>query len=85
MPNWQAISNEPDKTCLFCEHYYISVGSPGYSEYTPGSDFSMDCNKGHWDFKQYDTEAHYRGCLVTAQSCPDYNFNPLILVQIENK
>lgn len=72
-----------EKLCLWCKYFYLTVGSPGYSEYTPGSDFSMDCGKSHWDYKGVsDSENHYRECLLAAQVCPDYEFN-VQLVNIE--
>ena len=77
-------SKQPEPLCLWCKHYYLSLGSPGYSEYTPGSDFSMDCEKSHWRFKEHDSEARYRDCILTALRCPDYKISANILIQIDS-
>jgi hypothetical protein len=61
------------KTCIFCQHFYLSMASPGYSEYTPGSDFSMICLKDRWRFDQFGTQEHYHSCLKSAEVCPDYS------------
>jgi hypothetical protein len=66
-----------EKLCLWCSHFYLDTGSPGYSEYTPGSDFTMTCFKHHWEYGygRFKTEEHYRACLISAQVCPDYSVN----------
>lgn len=72
---------EPNKKlCLWCKHFYLSIGSLGYSEYTPGSDFTMDCNKFHWNYEGANSsEEEYRACLISAQVCPDYEFNTKLI------
>jgi hypothetical protein len=30
--------------CLVCRHFSLDTGSPGYSEMTPGSPASIDCD-----------------------------------------
>jgi hypothetical protein len=32
------------RVCLVCDHFRLSLGEPGYSEWTPGSPGSMDCD-----------------------------------------
>lgn len=60
--------------CLFCKYFYFDGGSPGYSEYTPGCNASMCCNKGHWDM--WNLLDYHRIDLKTnmkkAQHCDDY-------------
>lgn len=38
------------QTCLGCMHFDFSSGSPGYSEWTPGSDAVIRCDLGYWDY-----------------------------------
>lgn len=33
------------RVCLVCEHFSFSIGSEGYSEWTPGSPGQVDCAK----------------------------------------
>jgi hypothetical protein len=74
------MATEPEKLCLWCKHFYLDVGSPGYSEYTPGSDFEMDCRKNHWEYRGVSgTEDEYRACLISALVCPDYAFNETLV------
>lgn len=62
-----------EKICLFCEHFYLSTGEPGYSDMTPGSDMTIRCLKGYWDVDNYeDTTETYRQKLLTAKTCKDY-------------
>jgi len=77
--------HEPEPLCLWCKHFALHTGSPGYSEWTPGSEFDMYCLlKGHWTWTQYSSEDEYRKCILTALRCPDYELSPEILVQIQN-
>ena len=68
--------------CLWCEHFYLSVGEQGYSDLTPGSDFYMDCQKSHWKYELHNSEEHYRECLLAAIGCADYRVKAS-LVNIE--
>lgn len=65
-----------EKLCVFCKHWQFSGGSPGYSEMTPGTDASMDCNKGHYgrSFTLQDLygEEDFRAKIKLAEACPDY-------------
>jgi hypothetical protein len=38
----------PTQTCWGCCHLRFSAWSPGYGEYTPGSDFDIECAKKQW-------------------------------------
>lgn len=58
------------RLCYNCQFMYFDAGSPSYSEYTPGSNMTMYCQKDHWDLDGY--EDKLRECLETAQHCPDY-------------
>jgi hypothetical protein len=60
-------------TCIGCKHFWVDMGSPGYSELTPGDDFSIYCNKNHWEFRKFSTEEHFKQCLKTANTCQDYD------------
>jgi len=62
-----------NKLCWFCQHFYYSTAEPDYSEYTPGSDFHMSCNKSHWDFDAFNTSQEEFGKMLTsARNCPDF-------------
>jgi hypothetical protein len=37
-----------EKSCLFCRYFNFDMGSPGYSEYMPGSDAEFSCMMGYW-------------------------------------
>jgi hypothetical protein len=61
------------KVCYFCEHFTLSTASPSYSDYTPGSDFEMWCDKSVWKFDSYDTsEREFAEILQTAEKCEFY-------------
>lgn len=63
----------PDHVCWFCDHIIFSAGSPCYSEVTPGTDFSLECGRGYWEFDQYgDSLDDFREQLETAQRCADF-------------
>ena len=72
----------PEKLCVFCENWSFSGGSPGYSEMTPGSDASMNCEKGHWkqkgrrsswfDLTNVYGPDDFRALILKAETCPDY-------------
>lgn len=70
---------EPEKLCLWCAHHFMQMQQPGYSEFTPSTDFQMGCTKNHWQFDRYDSEEHYRACILTAAVCKDYMFNPELI------
>lgn len=57
------------KCCVECEFMSIQTGSPAYSEWTPGEDFTMSCSKEVWDFDPYGTEQEYRDCMLAARRC----------------
>lgn len=66
----------PEKLCVFCKHWDFYGGSQGYSEYTPGSEASMNCNKGHYgrhfDLLNISGEDGFRAQILKAETCPDY-------------
>lgn len=72
------------RLCLWCEHCYLSMGTPGYSELTPGDEMEMECQKGHFKFQRYGLESEYRKILLTAIKCPDYKLNERIAQEISN-
>jgi len=60
--------------CLFCNHFYYSPATPGYSEMTPGSDASMGCYKNLVDFDLWDDDTEtYRQKMLTAVNCPQFD------------
>ena len=65
--------SDKGRNCILCEHFWFSLSDSGYSEWTPGSEASMQCCKNHWDL---DFELHgredLRKALLTANTCSDY-------------
>lgn len=60
-------------TCLDCRYLNYRTGDPGYSEYTPGWDVSMSCNKAHWTYDAYNDELpQLRAKLYMARECKDF-------------
>lgn len=62
-----------DTCCWECSLIYFLQAEPGYSEYTPGSDFNLSCHKGHWELDTYEDDASTMGRLLRlAARCPDF-------------
>jgi len=60
------------RCCILCKHFSFDEGSPGYSEYTPGTDWSMSCLKNHWSMSgSYISEEDYRKNILMAETCKD--------------
>jgi hypothetical protein len=56
-----------------CKHFVYSEGGRGYSERTPGWDFSMGCGLHHWEFDTRDTsKKEFVSYLKSANTCKDY-------------
>lgn len=61
------------KNCMLCEHWEFDGGSPEYSEWTPGSDWSMECHKNIWKCdKNYMTKKEFVRCMKHAEKCAFY-------------
>ena len=61
------------KLCWWCSHFYYSNSYPAYSEMTPGSDFSVSCDKQHWIFESDKTTQEEFGVMLSAaESCKDF-------------
>ena len=61
------------KNCIFCKHFDIDLGSPGYSEYTPGSCGIAGCDKRHWNMTgDGNCREEFRLNLLKAETCPDF-------------
>lgn len=39
------------RLCPTCAHFFVDLGSDGYSEYTPGHAGTMECLKGKWSLR----------------------------------
>jgi len=62
-----------DRMCWFCQYFVFRNGEPGYGEYTPRSDFYIECAKHHWEFDSYgNSQAHFGNCLSKAKECTDF-------------
>lgn len=60
-------------TCLECKHMVLSLGSPEYSEYTPGFSAEMYCLKSHWQYDAFnDGKKQVKVKLYTIRTCPDF-------------
>jgi hypothetical protein len=60
-------------SCARCEHFYFRLAEPGYSEVTPGSDFSMSCNRNRWTFDTFEASREdFHRIMIAAEKCPDY-------------
>ena len=51
---------------------HVEVGEQGYSHDTPGSDFEMWCEEERWEYIPYESEEHYRECVLSAPRCTDF-------------
>lgn len=60
------------RLCIFCKYFEFEASSPGYSEYTPGSDVSMDCLKSVWKTSLTDYYFDFNATIKTAQNCNFY-------------
>ena len=60
------------RLCVLCKYFLFSMGSPGYSDMTPGSDASISCMKLHWEMSNYGDVDEYRANIIMADTCPDY-------------
>ena len=61
------------KLCLYCTHFYLDLGSPGYSEMTPGTEFSMECIEKVWTFKPYEqSEDQFKKTLEVGLTCQKF-------------
>ena len=59
-----------DRTCYGCHQFYMTMAASDLSDVTPGTDWSMGCEKNIWDFDAFrDDVAAFRTCLDTAQTC----------------
>jgi hypothetical protein len=60
----------PGRICWSCRHIYFCPGEQGYSEWTPGSDFSLSCGKSFWEFDDIDDGLEqFREKLQSAERC----------------
>ena len=67
------------RVCWSCENCDYDSAEPGYSEYTPGSDFALSCSKNYWVLDTvYDTIDVFRKKLMSAESCADFKLHPAI-------
>jgi hypothetical protein len=56
-----------------CKHFNIETADPGWSEYTPGRDWSMTCSKNKWEFDSImDGVEQFSKVLNTANDCDEF-------------
>jgi len=66
---------ELEKSCLFCKHFHFNMGSPAYSELTPGEDAVFSCNRNHFEeISNYGTGSReeFVNSIKTAEKCKDF-------------
>lgn len=61
------------RLCLFCEHFNIDMGHPGYSELTPGYDAIIRCGLNHWEASSGEDTHEFIPYMLRARTCPDFN------------
>ena len=60
-------------TCLDCDHMNFTAATPEYSEYTPGYEADMSCNKNHWVYDAYNDDIRrVRVKLYSSRTCDDF-------------
>jgi hypothetical protein len=63
----------PHRICWLCQHVVFECGEPGYSDYTPGSEFTLKCGEGYWEFDNFgDGLQEFREQLISAERCADF-------------
>jgi hypothetical protein len=61
------------RVCWECAHVQFFTGDYGYSEYTLGSDFHMQCGKNYWEFLNYeDGLDEFLAKLESAELCATF-------------
>jgi hypothetical protein len=65
----------PTQTCWGCAYFTFIAADPGYSEYTPGSDFMIDCQKRMWkegrrELGPTDSYADFTKAMEIGFTCP---------------
>ena len=57
------------RSCMMCKHFHIDMGSPGYSELTPGTPADVSCSKSEQRaFDDYGAEA-FRKWIRFGNTC----------------
>ena len=59
----------PERLCINCEHFYLDMGSPGYSEWTPGFNARIGCYRSVWEMSNYGALSEFRGHIQKAETC----------------
>ena len=61
------------KSCLECGNWWFNPGCSDYSDVTPGEDWELNCNKGHFRMSGFDiTQEEFREKLLLANKCEDF-------------
>ena len=68
----RAMGDIPKQTCWSCKHFSMILPTQDWSEYTPGSDWSMWCQKGQWPGSPDDSEEMFGRCMEIGFTCPVY-------------
>lgn len=61
------------KICCFCTCFGLDMGQEDWSEYTPGWEAEIGCNKNYWKMSNYDGTYSYQEYIKMASVCPDFN------------
>jgi hypothetical protein len=65
-----------ERLCIYCNNWGFDGGSPWFSDVTPGSDSTMQCNKNVWKrigFFDIYSEKRFREIIETARTCDHYS------------
>lgn len=61
------------KTCLECKYLNVASGDPGYSEYTPGYEWAMECSKDVWSIDPWSASTdQFRQWMRSAETCSKF-------------
>ena len=63
-----------ERNCVNCIHWRWHSGQGGYSDLTPGTDWSSHCSRGHWEMEGDGvSDDQFRDNMRWARRCSDYS------------
>jgi hypothetical protein len=62
----------PEQTCWRCISFEVEF-EPDWSEVTPGAEFKLRCQQGHYDHSSYVTQEEFAQSMEFGFTCPDYS------------
>jgi len=64
-------------SCVGCKWFRFSPYEPGYSQFTPGADMEIYCDKSKWPDRALRTEEGFRKAMRLSLTCK--KFDPIDL------